>query len=301
MAVSSSTTEHPLDPHVIRMASKDHLTTYIRDAARFPMISADEEVSLAKKWHEEQDPKAMKRLMEGHLKLVVKLAQGYRGYGMALSDLIAEGNIGMMQAVKRFDHTKGFRFSTYAMWWIHAQLKDYIMKNWSLVKIGTTQSQKKLFFGLRSIKRKILNQGEEELSDDHIRTISEQMNVSEKEIKEMDERLHQDYSLNARVSSEDDGEWQDWLGSDVEAHDVTIAHQQELEKRQALLRQSLSVLTDRDRTIFIYRRLTEPPKTLDEIAHIMDVSGERVRQIEVSAFAKLQKEMHKHAKDLHLH
>jgi RNA polymerase sigma-32 factor len=187
------------------------------------------------------------------------------------------------------------------VWWIHAHLKEYVVKNWSLVKIGTTRNQKKLFFSLRSAKRKILSPGQEELHEDHIQELSQGLNVRPDEIKEMDARLRQDYSLNAPVSSEDALEWQDWLKSDVESHDVTIAHQQELEKRQALLGRSLDSLPARDRQVFVYRRLTDPPKTLEEVAGLMNLSRERVRQIEMQTFSKVQKKMHAHTHALKLH
>lgn len=285
---------HPLNTHVLRLKDHDYLKSYVREALKFPMITQDEEIQLAKDWHEQGNKKSMEKLMNSHLKLVVRIANGYRGYGMNMGDMIAEGNIGMMQAIKGFDASKGFRFSTYASWWIQASIKDYIIKNWSLVKIGTTKAQKKLFFGLRRLKNKLAGQ-ETHLSDETIKTISQTLSVSEKDVKDMNERLYQDYSLNARISTDEEGEWQDWLSNDIESHEVTLGHQQELEKRQELLKKSLGALPERDYHIFVERRLKEPPKTLAELSDALSLSRERIRQIEVSAFHALQKDMHKHA------
>lgn len=300
----ASSTHHPrssVSSYVPRMKDGDYLKSYMRDAAKFPMISADEEIELAKDWHAKGDSKAMKQLLESHLRLVIRIARGYKGYGMSTTDLIAEGNIGLMQALRRFDPEKGYRFSTYAMWWIKAAMKDFVMKNWSMVKIGTTSAQKKLFFGLRNLQNKVLSEEEKaQLSDDHIKSISSTMDVSEKEVREMSQRLNQDYSLNASIKTGEDAEWQDWLSDEVDNHEVTIAHQQELEKRRVLLQEALRVLPDREKEVLFERRLTEPPKTLDEIGKSMNLSKERIRQIEVGGFKLLQKEMQKRAEQLKL-
>jgi RNA polymerase sigma-32 factor len=284
--------------HVVSLESKDHLKSYIRRAVSNPMLSHAEEIQLVKQWKENQDKDAMEKITTSHLKLVVKIAYGYRGYGMDISELISEGSIGVMQALNKFDHTKGVRFSTYAMWWIKAQLKDFVMKNWSMVKIGTTGSQKKLFFSLRAWREKLIEQGERYLSPEHKQIIAKELQVSIDDINDMEKRLMQDSSLNASISSDEDGEWIDFLSSEVDVHDITIAHQQELDKRRALLINALNSLPAKEKEVIIGRRLTEPPKKLEEIAQSINLSKERVRQIEVNAFEKLQLKMHTQARNL---
>lgn len=284
---------HRYLPH---LREEDALSHHVRKIQRFSILKADEEFELAKRWHQNKDPKAAEKLIKSHLRLVHKIALGYRGYGMALQDLIAEGHIGMMQAVNRFDPTKGFRFSTYAMWWIHAAIKDYILRSWSLVKTGTTSAQKKLFFSLRLLKNKLTG-GMEDLSEEQIRHIAETLEVPAEEVAAMEQRLRGgDYSLNAQVSELGDGEWVDWLEDEDQDHEEELLHLDELEKRKKMLEVAFECLTERELEIFKARRLEEPPKTLEELAQILNISRERVRQIEMGVFQKIQKEVRQHAR-----
>lgn len=272
------------------VSDADTLSNYIRNVNKFPMLEADEEYELARKWCEEGDNASANKIVQSHLRLVTKIASGYKGYGLPLHDLISEGNIGILQALRRFDSSKGFRFSTYAMWWIKASIKDYIMKTWSLVKIGTTSAQKKLFFGLKSSKRKLGIADDVGLGADEIKRISLELGVSEDEVFDMDMRLSgSDYSLNSFVGDDNESEWQDWLVDDETGHESRLADSDEQVKRQKILDDAMECLDEREYTILKARRLTEPPKTLEDISLEYGISRERVRQIEVKAFSKLQR------------
>lgn len=273
----------------------DALSSYVKKISKFPVLSSEEEFELAKKWHKKQDVEARQKLLDSHQRLVLKIASGYRGYGLPVSDLVAEGNIGMMQAVKRFDPDKGFRFSTYAMWWIKASIKDYVMKNWSLVKVGTTAAQKKLFFNLKNLAHKHRTSEDNNMSSGMVKKIAEELDVSEKEVRSMHERMKsQDHSLNTPMSSDGDGEWMDWLIAETN-HEEKIVQEQLLQKRKALLEKALSCLNEREHSILRYRRLVEPPYTLEMCSQEIGVSRERIRQIEQAAFKKVQREIRRSA------
>lgn len=279
----------------VRVSDADTLSNYIRNINKFPMLEPDEEYELARKWCEEGDNKAAQKIVQSHLRLVTKIASGYKGYGLPLHDLIAEGNIGVLQALRRFDSKKGFRFSTYAMWWIKASIKDYIMKSWSLVKIGTTSAQKKLFFGLKGAKKKLQISDDVGLGAEELKKISQDLGVSEEEVFDMDLRLSgSDYSLNSFVGDDNESEWQDWLVDDDTSHETHFVDSDEQIKRQKILDQAYECLDEREYVILKARRLTEPPKTLEDISQEYGISRERVRQIEVKAFSKLQK----HVRDI---
>jgi len=301
---NKSKSSHNFRHLIPNMADENSLSHFVLLAKKFPMLEADEEFKLAKCWHEEQHEESAHALLQSHLRLVAKMASGYRGYGLPLHDLLAEGNIGMMHALRKFDPGKGFRFSTYAMWWIDATIKEYILKSWSLVKMGTTASQKKLFFGLRALKSKLRDQHgdlshEGNLSEELVQEISKKLNVSREDVLMMNERMQgQEFSLNSIVSEEIGGEWQDWLLDESENQEVTLAHQQEYEKRHSLLQEAFQVLAKREYDVFIARRLEEPPKTLEELSEIYQISRERVRQIEMKAFEKIQNEVHKSAEKI---
>jgi RNA polymerase sigma-32 factor len=268
------------------------LARYLREIRKFPMLEREEEYMLAKRWREHADPEAAQRLVTSHLRLVAKIAMGYRGYGLPLSDLIAEGNLGMMQAVKRFDPERGFRLSTYALWWIRASIQEYILHSWSLVKLGTTAAQKKLFFNLRRIKGRIQAIDDGDLSPENVKMIATELDVPEADVIDMNRRLGgPDHSLNAPVRADGDGssEWQDWLVDDEEDHETTLGDMEELGLRRDLLTSAMSRLTPRERDIIAERRLRDDPTTLEDLAQKYGVSRERVRQIEVRAFDKLQK------------
>jgi RNA polymerase sigma-32 factor len=280
--------------------NKNDLLSYVHSIKHFPMLSVEEEFDLARKWQDEKNEKAAHKLLQSHMRLVTKIASGYRGYGLPLQDLVSERHLGMMQAIRKFDPGRGFRFSTYASYWIHAAMKDYVIKTWSLVKMGTGAEHKKLFFGLRKMKRKH-SQSDVHLSDESIDKIAAEMNVDRATVIHMDQRLSgQDYSLNAARAGEDTREWQDWLADEAETHDVQIAHHQEQKKRQALLDEAMEVLNARELEVLNHRRLKEPPETLEEISERMNISRERVRQIEVAAFHKLQHEVQKKAKKMNM-
>ncbi len=272
------------------------LTRYLEEIRRFPMLEPQEEYMLAKRYHEHGDRDAAHRLVTSHLRLVAKLAMGYRGYGLPIGEVISEGNVGLMQAVKRFEPDKGFRLATYAMWWIKAAIQEYILRSWSLVKMGTTANQKRLFFNLRKAKSSIQALDEGDLKPDQVKAIATKLNVSEEEVVSMNRRLSGDASLNAPIrSSEGDtgGEWQDWLADQTESQEAVLAEQDELEQRRAMLKDALDVLDGRERRIFEARRLAEDPLTLEQLSTEFDVSRERVRQLEVRAFDKVQKTMQK--------
>jgi RNA polymerase sigma-32 factor len=266
------------------------LSRYLEEIRRFPMLEPQEEYMLAKRYLEHDDPSAAHRLVTSHLRLVAKIAMGYRGYGLPIGEVISEGNVGLMQAVKKFEPERGFRLATYAMWWIKASIQEYILRSWSLVKMGTTANQKRLFFNLRKVKGKIQALDEGDLKPDQITEIATRLNVSEAEVVSMNRRLSGDASLNApiRAGEGESGEWQDWLVDDHESQEQMLIEQDELEHRRGMLNSALGVLNDRERRIFEARRLSEEPMTLEELSGEFDISRERVRQIEVRAFEKVQ-------------
>jgi len=273
------------------------LARYLEEIRRFPMLQPQEEYMLAKRYAEHEDTTAAHKLVTSHLRLVAKIAMGYRGYGLPIGEVISEGNVGLMQAVKKFDPERGFRLATYAMWWIKASIQEYILRSWSLVKMGTTANQKRLFFNLRRLKGRIQAIDEGDLKPDQVREIATTLNVSEDEVVSMNRRLSGDASLNApiRASEGEAGQWQDWLVDDHESQEQTLIEQDELETRRRMLGKALSVLNDRERRIFEARRLSEDPVTLEELSSEFDISRERVRQIEVRAFEKVQEAVQKEA------
>ncbi len=274
------------------VASEGGLSRYLEEIRKFPMLAQDEEYMLAKRWREHGDLEAAQKLVTSHLRLVAKIAMGYRGYGLPVSELISEGNVGMMQAVKRFDPERGFRLATYAMWWIRASIQEYILHSWSLVKMGTTAAQKKLFFNLRKLKGQMQAIEEGDLSPEHVTKIATRLGVPEEEVVNMNRRLSApDSSLNAAVKAEGDMEWQDWLVDDTPNQEARLGESQEMGQRKRMLAQALKGLSDRERHIMVERRLTEEPKTLEDLSAKYGISRERVRQIEVRAFDKLQKAM----------
>jgi RNA polymerase sigma-32 factor len=280
------------------LQSDSGLSRYLQEIRKFPMLEADEEFMLAKRWRAHKDPEAAHRLVTSHLRLVAKIAMGYRGYGLPINELIAEGNVGMMQAVKRFDPDRGFRLATYAMWWIRAAIQEYILHSWSLVKIGTTAAQKKLFFNLRRVKGQIKAIEEGDLSPDQIKNISERLDVPEEDVVTMNRRLAApDNSLNAPLRAEGEGEWQDWLVDETPSQETRMAESEELSARQELLGKALASLNDRERHILVERRLKDEPATLEDLSKEYDISRERVRQIEVRAFEKLQKSIRNSARE----
>ena len=267
------------------------LNRYLAEIRRFPMLEPQEEYMLAKRWREHEDPEAAHRLVTSHLRLVAKIAMGYRGYGLPISEVISEGNVGLMQAVKRFEPDKGFRLATYAMWWIKASIQEYILRSWSLVKMGTTAAQKKLFFNLRKAKSQISALEEGDLRPDQVQLIATKLGVTAQEVIEMNRRLGGDSSLNAplRGDVEGGGEWQDWLADDSDSQESVLVEHEEMDNRRSALSGALSVLNERERRIFEARRLSDDPMTLEDLASEFGVSRERVRQIEVRAFEKVQK------------
>jgi len=277
-------------PKLPVLTAESNLTRYLQEIRKFPMLEADEEYMLAKRWREHGDLDAAHQLVTSHLRLVAKIAMGYRGYGLPLAELISEGNVGMMQAVKRFDPEKGFRLATYAMWWIRAAIQEYILHSWSLVKMGTTAAQKKLFFNLRKLKGQMQAIDDGDLDPEQVAYIAEQLNVPEADVVSMNRRLAgPDHSLNAPLRVDGDGEWQDWLADESDNQEVLYAEEDELSKRRALLERAMENLNDRERHILTERRLKEEPSTLEELSQVYGISRERVRQIEVRAFEKLQK------------
>jgi RNA polymerase sigma-32 factor len=272
------------------LTAETGLSRYLEEIRRFPMLEPQEEYMLAKSWREHGDRDAAHRLVTSHLRLVAKIAMGYRGYGLPISEVISEGNVGLMQAVKRFEPEKGFRLATYAMWWIKAAIQEYILRSWSLVKMGTTANQKKLFFNLRKAKSRISALEEGDMRPDQVATIAKRLGVGEQDVIDMNRRLGGDVSLNAPIRNDGDtGEWQDWLVDDRENQETMLTQSEELDNRRRALSDALSVLNDRERRIFEARRLAEDPVTLEELADEFGVSRERVRQIEVRAFEKVQK------------
>jgi RNA polymerase sigma-32 factor len=274
------------------IAPEGNLSRYLQDIRRFPMLTPDEELRLAKRWRDDQDLDSAHKLVTSHLRLVAKIAMGYRGYGLPIGELISEGNVGMMQAVKRFDPDRGFRLATYAMWWIRAAIQEYILHSWSLVKMGTTAAQKKLFFNLRRLKGQMQQIDDGDLPPEAVAKIAHDLMVPEQDVIQMNRRLAAaDHSLNAPVRAESEGEWQDWLVDDSDSQETELAERQELTGRKALMAEALKTLNDRERHILIERRLKDNPTTLEDLSQVYDISRERVRQIEVRAFEKLQKSM----------
>jgi RNA polymerase sigma-32 factor len=272
------------------ISSEGNLSRYLQEIRKFPMLAQDEEFMLAKRWQEHQDTEAAHRLVTSHLRLVAKIAMGYRGYGLPLSELISEGNVGMMQAVKRFDPDRGFRLATYAMWWIRAAIQEYILHSWSLVKMGTTAAQKKLFFNLRKLKGQLQAIEEGDLSPENVAKIATALDVPEVDVVNMNRRLAApDHSLNAPLRADSEGEWQDWLVDEGESQETKLGNRQELGLRRDLLVKAMSHLNERERDILTHRRLREQPTTLEDLSQKYGISRERVRQIEVRAFEKLQK------------
>ncbi len=278
---------------VINVAPEGNLTRYLQEIRKFPMLSAEEELELSRRWRDNQDMEAAHKLVTSHLRLVAKIAMGYRGYGLPVGELISEGNVGMMQAVKRFDPDRGFRLATYAMWWIRAAIQEYILHSWSLVKMGTTAAQKKLFFNLRRLKGQMQAIEDGDLQPEQVAKIAHALDVPEQDVVSMNRRLTApDHSLNAPVRSDSEGEWQDWLVDETESQETAIAEREEMTGRKALLNGALKSLNERERHILIERRLKDNPTTLEELSQQYGISRERVRQIEVRAFEKLQKAMH---------
>jgi RNA polymerase sigma-32 factor len=283
------------------LSNEGSLTHYLQQIKKFPMLSQKEEISLARKWIKKGDTAAAHKLVTSHLRLVARIAMGYKGYGLPITELISEGNIGLMQAVKKYDPEKGFRLSTYAMWWIRAAIQEYVLKSWSLVKIGTTAAQKKLFFNLKKIKNQLTSYNDGSLKPDQIKEIAERLDVTEAEVSDMEGRMSgTDYSLNAVVSEDGQSEWQDWLVDEDADQEVKLAEREELSKRKNLLSKAINILNEREQDIISSRKLSEVPKTLEELSKTYKISRERVRQIEEKAFAKLQLEMVSLAKETRL-
>jgi RNA polymerase sigma-32 factor len=278
-------------------AGEAGLNRYLDEIRKFPMLEPQEEYMLAKRYSEHGDRDAAHRLVTSHLRLVAKIAMGYRGYGLPIGEVVSEGNVGLMQAVKKFDPERGFRLATYAMWWIKASIQEYILRSWSLVKMGTTANQKRLFFNLRRLKGRIQAIDEGDLKPEHVTEIATKLNVSEEEVISMNRRLSGDASLNApiKASEGDSGQWQDWLVDDHESQEDVLIEQDELDTRRRMLSKAMSVLNDRERRIFEARRLAEDPVTLEDLSSEFDISRERVRQIEVRAFEKVQDAVRKEA------
>ncbi|MCP4327795.1 MAG: RNA polymerase sigma factor RpoH [Alphaproteobacteria bacterium] len=279
-------------PRVPTLTAESNLTRYLQEIRKFPMLEQEQEYMLAKRWREHDDSDAAHQLVTSHLRLVAKIAMGYRGYGLPINEIISEGNVGLMQAVKRFEPDRGFRLATYAMWWIRASIQEYILHSWSLVKIGTTAAQKKLFFNLRKVKGQLKAYEEGDLTAEHVTEIADRLNVSEAEVVSMNRRLAaQDNSLNAPLREDGDGEWIDWLVDDEQDAETRLADSEELDNRRQMLSKSMSTLNERERHILTERRLKDNPTTLEDLSKVYGISRERVRQIEVRAFEKLQKAM----------
>jgi len=273
------------------------LARYLEEIRRFPMLEPGEEFMLAKRWQEHADSEAAQKLVTSHLRLVARIAMGYRGYGLPIGEVISEGNVGLMQAVKRFDPDRGFRLATYAMWWIRASIQEYILRSWSLVKMGTTAAQKKLFFNLRRAKGQLQALEEGELRPDQVAAIAKRLGVPEEDVISMNRRLSGDTSLNAPVRADlESGEWQDWLVDDAPDQEEQLVERDEMDHRREFLASALTTLNDRERRIFEARRLSEDPATLEQLSTEFGVSRERIRQIEVRAFEKVQKAVQKSAK-----
>jgi RNA polymerase sigma-32 factor len=284
------------------MSPDGGLSRYLTEIRKFPMLAKDQEFMLAQRWKEHQDTDAAHQMVTSHLRLVAKIAMGYRGYGLPIGEVISEGNVGLMQAVKKFEPDKGFRLATYAMWWIRASIQEYILRSWSLVKMGTTAAQKKLFFNLRKAKSEISALEEGDLHPDHVQQIATKLGVLNEEVVSMNRRLSgPDSSLNAPLRSDSESEWQDWLQDDAQvSQETALADSEEKTIRMSLLEEAMQELSDRERHILTERRLKDDPTTLEQLASEYGVSRERVRQIEVRAFEKLQKAMRATAEERHL-
>jgi RNA polymerase sigma-32 factor len=277
---------------ILKFGPDGNLSRYLSEIKKFPMLSAEEEFALARRWRDHQDVSAAHRLVTSHLRLVAKIALGYRGYGLPLGELIGEGNVGMMQAVKRFDPDRGFRLATYAIWWVRAAVQEYVLHSWSLVKMGTTGAQKKLFFNLRRLKGEMRALDDGDLRPEQVTRIAQVLDVPDRDVIDMNRRMAgADHSLNVPVFADGEGEWQDWLSDGAESQETTIAEQEELSGRRALLANAWTVLNDRQRHILTERRMKEAPATLDELATHYGISRERVRQIEVQALETLRRTM----------
>ena len=278
-------------------AGEAGLNRYLDEIRKFPMLEPQEEYMLGKRYAEHGDRDAAHKLVTSHLRLVAKIAMGYRGYGLPIGEVVSEGNVGLMQAVKKFDPERGFRLATYAMWWIKASIQEYILRSWSLVKMGTTANQKRLFFNLRRLKGRIQAIDDGDLKPEHVKEIATKLQVSEEEVISLNRRLHGDASLNApiKASEGESGQWQDWLVDDHESQEAVLIEQDELETRRRMLAKAMGVLNDRERRIFEARRLAEDPVTQEELSSEFDISRERVRQIEVRAFEKVQEAVQKFA------
>tara|TARA_B100000700_G_scaffold64382_1_gene70981 strand:+ start:6915 stop:7808 length:894 start_codon:yes stop_codon:yes gene_type:complete len=273
------------------LSSEGGLSAYLAQIKKFPMLDAEEEYMLAKNWKATGNLKSAEKLVTSHLRLVAKIAMGYKGYGLPVNEMISEGNIGLMQAVKKFEPEKGFRLATYAMWWIKASIQEYILRSWSLVKIGTTTAQKKLFFNLKKLKNQIAPRAEGDLKQEHVSEIANKLDVSEDEVISMNRRLSgKEHSLNAKVG-EDGDEFQDWIVDKDMDHELKIAQKEELDQRKDLLKDSIKILNEREKEILYSRRLTDEPTTLEDLSKKFKISRERIRQIENKAFEKLQKHM----------
>ena len=282
------------------LSSEGGLSAYLSQIKKFPMLAAEEEYMLAKNWRTTGNIKSAEKLVTSHLRLVAKIAMGYRGYGLPVNEMISEGNVGLMQAVKKFKHEKGFRLATYAMWWIKASIQEYIMRSWSLVKIGTTTAQKKLFFNLKKIKNQIAPKSEGDLKDEHVTEIANKLDVSKDEVVSMNRRLSgKEFSLNSPIGEGGD-EWQDWIEDKETDHELKFAQQDEMEQRKNLLTDSIKILNDREKEIIYARKLNDKPTTLEDLSKKYKISRERVRQIENKAFEKLQKYMLNSAKSKNL-
>ena len=282
------------------LSGEGGLSEYLIQIKKFPMLEREEEYMLAKNWRNRGDIKSAEKLVTSHLRLVAKIAMGYRGYGLPIGEMISEGNVGLMQAVKKFDPEKGFRLATYAMWWIKAGIQEYILRSWSLVKMGTTTAQKKLFFNLKKLKNKIAPRSDGDLKDEHVTEIANRLDVKKDEVISMNRRLSgQELSLNAPVG-EDGDEWQDWLADKSMDQELSFAHNEEMEQRKDLLENSLEILNQREREILNYRRLVDQPITLEKLSRKYKISRERIRQIENKAFEKIQKHMLNAAKSKNL-
>ncbi len=282
------------------ISNEGGLSAYLAQIKKFPMLDAEEEYMLAKNWKETGNLKSAEKLVTSHLRLVAKIAMGYKGYGLPINEMISEGNIGLMQAVKKFEPEKGFRLATYAMWWIKASIQEYILRSWSLVKIGTTTAQKKLFFNLKKLKNQIAPRSEGELRDEHVTEIAKKLDVSENEVVSMNRRLAgKEHSLNAPIG-EDGDQWQDWVVDKDMDQELKFAQQEEMDQRKDLLKDSIKVLNEREKEILYSRRLTDEPLTLEDLSKKYKISRERIRQIENKAFEKLQKHMLNSAKSKNL-
>ena len=281
-----------LNPNLPSLAGEGSLSLYLSQIKKFPILDAEEEYMLAKNWKDRGNLKSAHKLVTSHLRLVAKIAMGYRGYGLPMTEIISEGNIGLMQAVKKFNPDKGFRLATYAMWWIKASIQEYVLRSWSLVKMGTTAAQKKLFFNLKKVKQQIAPRQEGDLKKDQVDAISDKLNVKPEEVVSMNRRMMaQEKSLNDPIKSDEKSEWQDWIVDDSLDQELFVSQKQELDEKKSLLHESIKILDDREKEIIEERKLSENPKTLEELSKKYKISRERIRQIETRAFEKLQKAM----------